>query len=642
MHPSTLFGGVCLLVRSLPLLALLAASIPTWAADAVAPDKDLPARVARELDRVEQEIASLRREGPNAWADELVGEVKSLRDRLDGRGDRGDLPAATETTVHVVGFYEGFMPPGQRTGGVARVSVEASSGPIILVLSAYADTVWELELAAGARLQRIILGGYKDQTLVDPPAGVPVEKHTHAGNANDFFLCHTREDVEFVKMSARLKELTGLDITTFQGAYGAGQAAVVVGPSNPLWRAQSVHAHTELLFCQATAMDRAKVRQKLTGAYFGTMPPTTRPSRPTMAQFNVNGPIAETLFGATANISTLAVDPRGPTYYGLARGLVKMEPLAGKSTPIAIPDALATKVPVARGTAPRPMPAAAAFDTYRNRVVMASNLGEGCLICYYPDLAQDAWQALASLNNVDLDCLTYAWVDDCLYGLVKSDLLCFDADGQLLWRRPLPVAASPFADELIRPGGQMCALGEALVLMPGATPDSGVPGRTLFLSPQTGAVLAWTRPRLQSNQFKIMPPDGMAAHCEILASADPNADLFIDNLVACGDEAVKYLSPLLSGPAPTIRPGMPAVAPPEPPIRPSAGAVIQSGGGPTTQRSRPDVPADAASQTRFRLRAVAVLERIGTPAAVECLRELAAGPRNAVGTLEARAALARL
>ncbi|MFP2928303.1 hypothetical protein ACLESO_24530 [Pyxidicoccus sp. 3LG] len=104
------------------------------------------------------------------------------------------------------------------------------TSPHWLVLSSYEPTRWTLQVEPGARLERIILNGYYTQTLAaPPPANVPVEDRSGAGNYLSA-CAYQWPDGTGGCLTQRLmdgvKELTSHELTDFIGCYRATEFTV--------------------------------------------------------------------------------------------------------------------------------------------------------------------------------------------------------------------------------------------------------------------------------------------------------------------------------------------------------------------------------------------------------------------------------
>jgi predicted esterase len=100
------------------------------------------------------------------------------------------------------------------------VEVQPTEKPIVLALVSYSTLLWNVKMARGAKVRAVILGGYCEQEFEGIPANIPVVCRTYFPNLNiDFFYGHEWDRGECPRMAKRLNELTGLQISTFQGQY---------------------------------------------------------------------------------------------------------------------------------------------------------------------------------------------------------------------------------------------------------------------------------------------------------------------------------------------------------------------------------------------------------------------------------------
>ncbi|MCC9599554.1 tetratricopeptide repeat protein [Stieleria sp. JC731] len=122
--------------------------------------------------------------------------------------------------LHVVGIY---MPKNRGVDDRVLVQVEKTQDPIVLVMTGYFGTRWNLQVADGAKLKKVIIAGYYEHFVEGVPVGVPVETYTHfpvaQGEDKPHFWAFSWNSIEGQTMRERLRELTGLPIATFQGEY---------------------------------------------------------------------------------------------------------------------------------------------------------------------------------------------------------------------------------------------------------------------------------------------------------------------------------------------------------------------------------------------------------------------------------------
>ncbi len=132
----------------------------------------------------------------------------------------------------VLGIYESSS--DHSATGEATVHVKRTT-PHVLVLSSYEPTRWTLDVAPGARLERVILNGYHAQSLASVPAGVAVENRSEVGHylsacaykwPDDNQGCNTQG------LMTGLQRLTSHEVTDFAGCYRATQFTVEDGPGS--------------------------------------------------------------------------------------------------------------------------------------------------------------------------------------------------------------------------------------------------------------------------------------------------------------------------------------------------------------------------------------------------------------------------
>jgi len=102
-----------------------------------------------------------------------------------GEGVRALYNFAARPQLHYIGVRHGRYPVGHERGvgrcyrafGRVEVTIRPGSKPIGLALAAHEPVIWEIELAPGAQIAKIWLGGYHLQRLEGVPEGVPVARH---------------------------------------------------------------------------------------------------------------------------------------------------------------------------------------------------------------------------------------------------------------------------------------------------------------------------------------------------------------------------------------------------------------------------------------------------------------------------------
>jgi hypothetical protein len=130
------------------------------------------------------------------------------------------------TALHLVSVYETMSAGSQQhPQGQAHVDVRLR-GSNVLALSAYEPTHWTVDVAPGARLQKIVVLGYHEQAVSAPPR-VQVEIHdtttgspyAHCG----YSLPYNGGGCDTDALIADVEALTGLALSSFNGCYQASQ-----------------------------------------------------------------------------------------------------------------------------------------------------------------------------------------------------------------------------------------------------------------------------------------------------------------------------------------------------------------------------------------------------------------------------------
>lgn len=170
----------------------------------------------------------------------------------------------TTPALHVIGVYEGQTPPGvdarpwwakcndekgegrpdalaapaiechQRYAGMraekeVALSISDDSRPVVLALTAYEPTYWKVSLKAGVKLTKVILGGYHAQRISGLPTETPIETYTHDPSPCERCWQGAKYFYSYEKVPHQLKEITGLEVTSFQGRYRGGEFSIFPG-----------------------------------------------------------------------------------------------------------------------------------------------------------------------------------------------------------------------------------------------------------------------------------------------------------------------------------------------------------------------------------------------------------------------------
>jgi RNA polymerase sigma factor (sigma-70 family) len=127
------------------------------------------------------------------------------------------LAAAAGAELHVVGTYLSEVgTAGQRVaeGGVVEVEVRRTDKPMVLALTSWFSVAWKLKVADKARVKAVIVGGAYEQEIDDVPADVPV---VVLPKRRDSWGGYQSNSHEFRGLAKKLRKMTGLPVTTFQG-----------------------------------------------------------------------------------------------------------------------------------------------------------------------------------------------------------------------------------------------------------------------------------------------------------------------------------------------------------------------------------------------------------------------------------------
>jgi hypothetical protein len=381
-----------------------------------APDPDSEARARMMLGVLEQEAARLGKEGKPKAATELSAKVARWQDELAGR----ELAVRAEPELHLVGVYAGLFPNGPKKFGTAKVQVDIKDRPVVLVLSAYESVRWELTVGEGVKVERIILMGYQEQEVVGAPAGVVVERHDRGspGSSPPYVYAYAEGD-QYKQVQAALLTLTGLPVSTFTGSSRAPEAPIVLGPGNKDWCVRRVLSEAEGEYLQATALDRAQRRESIksmkyealvlqpSGAMVG-QPPRPISSTASLARFE-GADVVKGSIRALPGAQKLAVDPAGPTYYGISGQQILRVDLDRKTQ---------TAMPVEGDLPSISWPGGITFDPKRRRLLIATQSVRGLLYSYEPD--KNLWSLLREMDGAGLSSLSYSVEEDCLYGLSSA------------------------------------------------------------------------------------------------------------------------------------------------------------------------------------------------------------------------------
>jgi beta-lactamase regulating signal transducer with metallopeptidase domain len=380
---------------------------------------------------IREELARLGTGGPaGAWRErlasleaELAGPLKSAR--------------GAERELHAVGVYEGEHAPGvgHHAVGTVRVRVERAGVPVTLALSSYEPVDWEIDVADGVVLERVLVTGYYRQR-VHGVGETPVTVLSSEAGSPAVRICHEKGSGSYAGYARWLVGEAGLDLTTFQGRYSGRGEPIVVGEASADWRAEILLGEFRALEAEVLRSRRSRLLEELSELRF----PAVR--------HGVEG-------SAWGVFSVLG--PRDGKFDPIPGGLrhVVRDPATGRFYALSVHDVLTCGpgeerfVRLDRGPllAELSWPNGLAFDTDRRRLVIA---GRGVDLWIH-DVERRSWATLEGPRDLDIRALAYDANRDRLLaiGRYRPDratwLFTLDPDGR-------PVMKTPIDREI--PGGR--------------------------------------------------------------------------------------------------------------------------------------------------------------------------------------------
>lgn len=134
------------------------------------------------------------------------------------------VTAQGKRELHLIAVYEARSDHrgNHHPTGTITVTVEPQAKPIVLALSAYEPVAWQIYLEPGAIVEKIILNGYYQQTVVGV-TGVPVLDYSDQGTGQALGISAYRwgndPDSGTDQLVPQLEKLAGVSLTSFQGCY---------------------------------------------------------------------------------------------------------------------------------------------------------------------------------------------------------------------------------------------------------------------------------------------------------------------------------------------------------------------------------------------------------------------------------------
>ena len=145
------------------------------------------------------------------------------------RADLVSKDKMKDCDVHVIGMYS---PKDHSQDDRVYVEVKPTGKPMVIVLCGYFGAQWNVNVEPEANVRQIIVTGYYEHSIIGKKNDIPVEILTYFPEADrskgEYFWAYAWHTKDGRQMRTRINELTGRDVTTFQGEY-AGKRFVIDG-----------------------------------------------------------------------------------------------------------------------------------------------------------------------------------------------------------------------------------------------------------------------------------------------------------------------------------------------------------------------------------------------------------------------------
>ncbi len=463
-------------------------------------------QIAELTDIVAREIDAARAAGKNEQSAKWKKQLASLKRQRTGdytpaKSDRAEL--------HMVGVYEGDYivekgrerADGSRVRGSANVYVTHTASPVVLVLSSYDPVMWDVRVAKGVRLQKVIIGSCYGSDAA-APTNVPIVGARPAVAEGRTWCAYRKGDEQYQHAAIELLNATGMEIRTFIGDYAPMTREFVVGPYDERWRDEHLlHAFRDLA-SEATAERRAALIAELDKVRFEAPLFTGDARRGGVAAsygvFGVRGPFVTSMRPIPARCSRVVCDVASGEFYAIANhGLARFK---FKAKAAALPDVENVELDV--GLPDISHPCGLAFDTRRRRVLLATLGGVGHLYAY--DVAGGKWSLLGDVGNRDLSALAYDAKNDVAIGIYTeygkgTRLVKIGAKGDVVGELAVEPSIWPADSHMRGQSDFMHVEGDHafVIRSPGEKPDVDETGRLTVVDTKTGRGVLEITQRLQ-------------------------------------------------------------------------------------------------------------------------------------------------
>jgi hypothetical protein len=418
--------------------------------------------------------------------------------------------------LHVVGVYQGvggFSSGATHLEGTVSVNVNRPAKAVTLFLSSYEPVLWKITATEGTTIEKVYASGYYAQRVQGVDPSVPIVSQSYENGTGYLLVGYSIESAQFLASVPKVHALTGLEISSFHGAYEAtpdGVFTIASVQDDPRLRSDFPQPVPD-----AELPDPALLAQKFTVNFQGEGGVVTR-------EYTLRGPTnSSSLFPRGFRV---IADETGHVFYGAEQHtFVKIDTVAGTE-----------EYPPYELVAPEGWPMGTAFDSKRGRVVVINLSGEGAL--YGSVAPHTEWSFLASADNRDIDSIEYHAADDSYYAVSTSygdsalaRIYHLSAAGTYLGEIRLPtlpygIGFGTYRSEIVSFGDYLVVLlGPQGFIFSGETPDQ----RIYLVDPRSGkSWLTFRNPRTEPNRAPtvkiVAPADGsvFAAGSQIKVGAD--------------------------------------------------------------------------------------------------------------------------
>lgn len=497
-------------------------------------------RFVRDLYAVEIGIEQLRKAGETDKADRAAKRLAFVQRIMNGGA------SVAGAAVHLVGCYQHKN---------AEIRITETTKPVTVVLCAYDPGTWKITLAEGAKMERVIVGGYHKQKVTGLPEGTPVDYHVYEqGGGADYFYTYHEDSDGHARAMQMIRELTGSIPTTMQTRYEFKDEVIEIGPRSPEWRLQHATPLLNALAAPFVAQEqsarlaqlpdwkfraarrdatrRDDVRRR--GGFGGgaKTPPSHNDTE--WLQFSLRGPSEQLQITLPDGITNAVLSDDPELSFGWQDGeVVQFNSKTGKTTPTAaLDDSL--------GLSPA---APIVIDSKRQRLLFVREP-----LTEY-DIKARKWSIIRK-QTLGGSSIAYSSRDDRLYLLSANnpnwDIDHYSVSGVRMKHLSLPFTppegASTSASQLVEIGDFLGIVSPGVEIV---SKNIRVPGRVLVINPDDGA-LVYSGLLTQRLAERKLSADELKDNWERLA--EDSADIAQERLASGGDAAVKFIAAQLVPP----------------------------------------------------------------------------------------------